>query len=116
METLSAKITRNPVILEQLFGHLPPSDIKTVALVNRTWNYVVEQPRYWTWVEASLYETNFDEFNGYTNVNLFKGMQYDQEDAEADEIYETVDKKMDERRREYREAKEQEMLQKYQDW
>ena len=42
-------------------------------------------------------------------------MQYDQEDAEADEIYETVDKKMDERRREYREAKEQEMLQKYRD-
>ena len=60
-------------------------------------------------------ETNFDEFNGYTNVNLFKGIQYDEEDAEADEIYEKVDSKMDERRKEYREAKEQEMLQKYRD-
>jgi len=65
--------------------------------------------------EEDLNETNFDEFNGYTNVNLFKGIQYDDEDAEADEIYEKVDEKMDERRREYREAKEQEMLQKYRD-
>ena len=48
-------------------------------------------------------------------MNLFKGIQYDQEDAEADEIYESVDRKMDERRKEYREAKEQEMLQKYRD-
>ena len=52
METLSAKVTRNPVILEQIFSHLPPSDIKTVALVDRTWNSVVEQPRYWTWVNS----------------------------------------------------------------
>merc|ERR1712200_105206 len=61
METLTAKITRNPVILEQIFSHLPPSDIKTVALVNRTWNSVVEQPRYWNWVKASLKKTNFDK-------------------------------------------------------
>jgi len=65
--------------------------------------------------DEDLNETNFDEFNGYTNVNLFKGIQYDEEDAEADEIYEKVDSKMDERRKEYREAKEQEMLQKYRD-
>jgi len=61
MESLSAKITRNPVILEQIFNHLPPSDIKTVALVNRTWNSVVEQPRYWTWLEADIDVTNFNQ-------------------------------------------------------
>ena len=48
-------------------------------------------------------------------ISNLKGIQYDEEDAEADEIYEKVDEKMDERRREYREAKEQEMLQKYRD-
>jgi len=62
METLRAKVTRNPLILEKIFSHLSTSDIKTVALVNRAWNSVVEQPRYWTWVEAALQETNFDEF------------------------------------------------------
>ena len=34
---------------------------------------------------------------------------------EADEIYEMIDSKMDERRKIYREKKEQEMLQKYRD-
>ena len=33
----------------------------------------------------------------------------------ADEIYEMIDSKMDERRKIYREKKEQEMLQKYRD-
>lgn len=75
------------------------------------------------------------------NVNLFRGIQYDDEDKEviftltynvaysisnkwsrtkmlnfkADEIYEMIDSKMDERRKIYREKKEQEMLQKYRD-
>ena len=65
--------------------------------------------------DEDLNETNFDEFNGYMNVNLFRGIQYDDEDKEADEIYEMIDGKMDERRRQYRELKEQEMLQKYRD-
>ena len=45
----------------------------------------------------------------------FRGIQYDDEDKEADQIYEAIDGKMDERRRQYREKKEQEMLQKYRD-
>ncbi|CBY20302.1 unnamed protein product [Oikopleura dioica] len=65
--------------------------------------------------EEDLNDTNFDEFNGYMNINLFRGSAYDKDDKEADEIYESIDSKMDERRKIYREKKEQEMLQKYRD-
>lgn len=32
-------------------------------------------------------------------VGLFAGIQYDQDDDEADKIYESIDEKMDERRK-----------------
>ena len=48
-----------PVILEVIFSHLSPADIKTVSLVCRTWKTVVEQPRYWSWAAAALTEMNF---------------------------------------------------------
>ena len=34
-----------PVILETVFSHLSPSDIKTAALVSRTWRMEVERAR-----------------------------------------------------------------------
>ena len=39
------QISRNPIILEAIFRHLDPGDVLRVALVCRTWNDVVEQPR-----------------------------------------------------------------------
>jgi pre-mRNA-processing factor 6 len=35
-------------------------------------------------------------------AGLFAGMEYDQDDEEADKIYESIDEKMDERRRKWR--------------
>ena len=52
-------LPNNPVILERIFSHLDPSDIKTAALVCRTWNNVLESPKYWTWATASLGRRNF---------------------------------------------------------
>ncbi|KAJ3045896.1 hypothetical protein HDV00_006162 [Rhizophlyctis rosea] len=46
-------------------------------------------------------------------VGLFNTAPYEQDDEEADRIYEEVDKKMDERRRARREAREKEELERY---
>ncbi|KAF5360482.1 hypothetical protein D9756_005026 [Leucocoprinus leucothites] len=44
---------------------------------------------------------------------LFAGMAYEQDDEEADKIYDTVDQAMDSRRKQRREAREQEELSKH---
>ena len=51
---LTAEVMNNPDILEDIFRHLPPKDIKTVALVSKMWRQVVEKPRYWTWARINL--------------------------------------------------------------
>ncbi|MEN2497970.1 MAG: Pre-mRNA-processing factor 6 [Marteilia pararefringens] len=48
-------------------------------------------------------DANYDEFNGYTG-SLCTNDPYDADDKEADAIYETISSKMDERRRDRREA------------
>ena len=53
------QIARNPIILEGIFRHLAPRDILNVALVCRTWNEVVEHPRFWAWASVSLAKHNF---------------------------------------------------------
>ena len=60
-ETLSAEALSNPVIVEQVLGHLPPSDMKSVARVCRMWRAVVDTPRYWTWAKVRLSNQNFEE-------------------------------------------------------
>ena len=47
-------------------------------------------------------ESNFDEFSGYTE-KLFVGTPYEDDDMEADRIYEGVDELMDSRRKRQRE-------------
>ena len=54
-------MSSNTVILETVFSHLSPRDIKTVALVSRTWRMVVETPRYWTWATVRINRDNFQE-------------------------------------------------------
>lgn len=58
-------------------------------------------------------DSNYDEFSGYSGSGLFSKDPYDKDDAEADAIYEAIDKRMDEKRREYREKKEKEFLEKF---
>jgi pre-mRNA-processing factor 6 len=43
-------------------------------------------------------ESNYDEFSGYSEA-LFKGATFDEDDLEADRIYEAVDERMDSRRK-----------------
>ncbi|CAD2103679.1 hypothetical protein YYG_01720 [Plasmodium vinckei petteri] len=47
---------------------------------------------------------NYDEFHGYSE-SLFKDTEYDEEDKEADDIYEAIDSRMDVRRKSRRENK-----------
>ena len=56
---LREQISRNPVILAEIFRHLAPSDLKSAALVCRAWWSLVEQPRYWRWAETRLTRANF---------------------------------------------------------
>merc|ERR1711915_1156694 len=44
--------------------------------------------------KADLGDNNYDEFHGYGG-SLFKDLEYDEEDREADVVYDKVDAKMD---------------------
>ncbi|MFH4975700.1 hypothetical protein AB6A40_002409 [Gnathostoma spinigerum] len=59
-----------------------------------------------------LNDANYDEFEGYAG-SLFSKDPYDKDDEEADEIYSAVDLRIDERRKEYREKKYKEAIEKY---
>lgn len=56
-------------------------------------------------------ENKFDEFMG-SDAGVFAGGQYDEDDREADKIWESIDNFMDERRRERRERLMKEQLEK----
>ncbi|XP_044001814.1 pre-mRNA-processing factor 6-like [Aphidius gifuensis] len=62
--------------------------------------------------EEDLNDTNYDDFNGY-GVSLFSKDPYDKDDEEADAIYEEIDKRMDEKRKEYREKCLRQELERY---
>ncbi|CDJ63352.1 LOW QUALITY PROTEIN: U5 snRNP-associated 102 kDa protein, putative [Eimeria necatrix] len=54
--------------------------------------------------KSDLSDANFDPFTGYAE-NLFNDGEYDEEDRVADEVYESIDHRMDGRRRSRREAR-----------
>eukprot|EP01054_Gregarina_sp_Poly1_P010641 Gregarina_sp_Poly_1__10640@NODE_79_length_15751_cov_81_561464_g67_i0_p2_GENE_NODE_79_length_15751_cov_81_561464_g67_i0NODE_79_length_15751_cov_81_561464_g67_i0_p2_ORF_typecomplete_len1003_score189_42PRP1_N/PF06424_12/7_2e43TPR_15/PF13429_6/3_4e03TPR_15/PF13429_6/3_1e05TPR_15/PF13429_6/0_00085TPR_15/PF13429_6/2_8e09TPR_15/PF13429_6/5_9e06TPR_15/PF13429_6/1_6e05Suf/PF05843_14/0_0032Suf/PF05843_14/0_0024Suf/PF05843_14/0_049Suf/PF05843_14/7_1e07Suf/PF05843_14/5_8e10Suf/PF05843_14/6ChAPs/PF09295_10/0 len=54
-------------------------------------------------------DRNFDEFSGY-NENLFKDSEYDEDDRQADILYDSIDVTMDMRRRSRREQRLKEEL------
>jgi len=62
--------------------------------------------------EMDLNDSNFDEEFGYGG-SLFKNDPYEKDDEEADEIYSSIDKRMDEKRKERRERRFQEEVDKY---
>jgi pre-mRNA-processing factor 6 len=62
--------------------------------------------------EEDLNDSNYDEFTGYGG-SLFSKDPYDKDDEEADAIYEAVDKRMDEKRKDYREKRMREELERY---
>ncbi|TMS39247.1 hypothetical protein L596_005802 [Steinernema carpocapsae] len=51
-----------------------------------------------------LNDANYDEFEGYGG-SLFSKDPYDDDDKEADEIYQALEERLDERRKDYRERK-----------
>jgi pre-mRNA-processing factor 6 len=64
--------------------------------------------------EAGEEEEDDERFQDPDNeTGLFNTAPYEADDEEADRIYEDIDKKMDERRRARREAREKEELEKY---
>lgn len=65
--------------------------------------------------EENLNENNYDEFAGYGG-SLFSKGEYDKDDEEADRVYWAIDRRQDERRKEHRERREQEQLEKVGRW
>jgi len=62
--------------------------------------------------EEDLGDSNYNEFYGYGGA-LFGDTPYEQDDQEADAVWDSVDQRMDGRRKERREALEKEELRKY---
>eukprot|EP01107_Rhizomastix_libera_P018158 TRINITY_DN911_c0_g1_i1.p1 TRINITY_DN911_c0_g1~~TRINITY_DN911_c0_g1_i1.p1 ORF type:complete len:1003 (-),score=265.51 TRINITY_DN911_c0_g1_i1:93-3101(-) len=58
-------------------------------------------------------DANYDQFSGYGEKLYDVTAPYDEEDKEADEIYESIDKKLDSRRAEKREAYYKESIEKF---
>jgi len=51
----------SPDILEIVFSHLAPADIKSASLVSGTWNFVIETAKFWSWAQVTLTRENFSE-------------------------------------------------------
>ncbi|KAJ6828622.1 putative protein STABILIZED1 [Iris pallida] len=64
--------------------------------------------------EDKGYDENqkFDEFEG-NDVGLFASAEYDEDDREADAVWESIDKRMDSRRKDRREARLKQEIEKY---
>lgn len=62
--------------------------------------------------DAAAAETTFDEFLG-NDTGVFAGGAMDEEDREADAVWEQIDERMDERRRAKREANEKDEMDKF---
>ena len=62
--------------------------------------------------ELDLNESNYDEFAGYGG-GLFNKDPYEKDDEEADAIYNAIDERMDEKRKQYREDREAREVEKY---
>ncbi|CAL8108543.1 unnamed protein product [Calicophoron daubneyi] len=62
--------------------------------------------------EEDLNDSNYDEFTGYGG-SLCSKDPYEKDDEEADAIYASIDDRMDERRREYRERRFREEIERY---
>ncbi|GAA37598.2 pre-mRNA-processing factor 6 [Clonorchis sinensis] len=62
--------------------------------------------------EEDLNESNYDEFTGYGG-SLCSKDPYEKDDQEADAIYASIDDRMDERRKEYREKRFREEIERY---
>lgn len=62
--------------------------------------------------DEDLNDSNYDEFSGYSG-SLFSKDPYDKDDEEADAIYDSIEKRMDEKRKEYRDRRLREDLERY---
>ncbi|KAL9962298.1 hypothetical protein ACROYT_G031386 [Oculina patagonica] len=62
--------------------------------------------------EEDLNETNYDEFAGYGG-SLFSSGPYEKDDEEADAVYDSIDRRMDDRRKERREKRFKEEIEQY---
>ena len=74
MDTLSPS---NTVILETVFSHLSPRDIKTAALVSRTWRRVTETPRYWTKMRLNVHKENISKVLTSRIIKLVSGIKFE---------------------------------------
>ena len=48
-------MSSNSVILETVFRHLPPSDIKRASLVSKTWRRILNRPRFWSKMKLRIF-------------------------------------------------------------
>ncbi|KAI1288119.1 Pre-mRNA-processing factor 6 [Halotydeus destructor] len=86
--------------------HAPPKKFHKPGEPGTSGSSAVEEE------EEDLNDANYDEFSGYGG-SLFNKDPYDKDDAEADAVYDEVEKRMDEKRKAYREAKLKQEIEKF---
>ena len=70
-------MSSNHVILGTVFSHLSPRDIKTAALVSRTWRTVTETPRYWTKMRLNVHKENISQVLKSRVIQLVSGIKFE---------------------------------------
>jgi pre-mRNA-processing factor 6 len=63
--------------------------------------------------EVDLSDANYDAFAGYGGSLFDSSTPYEQDDLEADQIYEAIDKRIDEKRKHHREKRQAEELENF---
>ena len=70
-------MSSNHMILGTVFSHLSPRDIKTAALVSRTWRTVTETPRYWTKMRLNVHKENISQVLKSRVIQLVSGIKFE---------------------------------------
>eukprot|EP00053_Salpingoeca_punica_P018929 m.188305 g.188305 ORF g.188305 m.188305 type:complete len:922 (+) comp17534_c0_seq2:46-2811(+) len=78
----------------------------------RHWRHAGDKKKEGEDDNENLNDSNYDEFAGYSG-SLFSGGAYDEEDREADLVYDAIDRRMDERRQDNRIKREKEELERF---
>ena len=88
----------SPDLLEIVFSNLAPVDIKSAALVSRTWNSVIETAKFWSWAQVTLTSENFSEifpsyrFRSVSSVTLSLSFHDKLSDGQLKELFSNFSK------------------------
>jgi len=91
LQYLLDHISRNPIIMTQVFHHLAPQDIKSVALVSRSWRRLVEKPRFWRWAHTRISGRDFSKKYKSPRIRNIGSVQLDVSEVKIKKFFSSLE-------------------------